>query len=96
MRRRSFLQLAASTSAALTLPPWSEEQVIQYLHDAHGRYEQALPLGPYHHLLPLPLRRRTVVEQRGGALEFETRGADGTGETVTEFRFTLPLAPAPS
>ena len=39
---------------------------------------------------------RTVVEQHGGALEFETRGADGTGETVTEFRFTLPLAPAPS
>ena len=39
---------------------------------------------------------RTVVEQHGGALEFETRGADGTGETVTEFRFTLPLAPAHS
>lgn len=38
---------------------------------------------------------RTVVEQHGGALDFDTRarGADGTGGG-TEFRFTLPLAEA--
>jgi two-component system sensor histidine kinase DctS len=36
---------------------------------------------------------RTVVEQHGGALDFDThaRGADGAGGG-TEFRFTLPLA----
>jgi two-component system sensor histidine kinase DctS len=36
---------------------------------------------------------RTVVEQHGGALDFDTRvpGADGVGGG-TEFRFTLPLA----
>jgi two-component system sensor histidine kinase DctS len=38
---------------------------------------------------------RTVVEQHGGALDFDTRapGADGAGGG-TEFRFTLPLAEA--
>ena len=37
---------------------------------------------------------RTVIEQHGGALEFESRAARGgepAGSTrVTEFRFTLP------
>ena len=39
---------------------------------------------------------RTVVEQHGGALDFEThaRTADGPGGG-TEFRFTLPLADVP-
>ncbi len=40
---------------------------------------------------------RTVIEQHGGALEFETRaarGAEPAGSTrVTEFRFTLPAGP---
>ncbi len=37
---------------------------------------------------------RTVVEQHGGALDFETRpAADGSG-TCTEFRFTLPAEQA--
>jgi hypothetical protein len=48
---------------SLALPVWSEEQVIRYLHDAERLYEQVLALGPYHHLLPLPLRRRAIVEQ---------------------------------
>ncbi|MFO1218426.1 MAG: ATP-binding protein [Burkholderiaceae bacterium] len=42
---------------------------------------------------------RTVVEQHGGALDFETRaraadGTDGRTGGGTEFRFTLPLAEA--
>jgi hypothetical protein len=49
--------------ASLVLPTWGEEQVIRYLHDSERLYEQALALGPYHHLLPPPLRRRAIVEQ---------------------------------
>ncbi|MCC6627305.1 MAG: DEAD/DEAH box helicase [Chloroflexi bacterium] len=49
--------------APATLPTWSEEQVVRHLHASAHRYESLLELGPYHHLLPLSLRQRTLVEQ---------------------------------
>ncbi len=42
---------------------WTHEQVVHYLHDKYRRYEPMLALGAYHHLLPVELRRRAVVEQ---------------------------------
>ncbi|WP_119355064.1 ATP-binding protein [Azohydromonas sediminis] len=40
---------------------------------------------------------RTVIEQHGGALDFDTRTeADAGGSTGTTFRFTLPLDTAPA
>ncbi|WP_119289401.1 ATP-binding protein [Azohydromonas sediminis] len=40
---------------------------------------------------------RTVIEQHGGALDFDTRtAADAGGGTGTTFRFTLPLDTAPA
>jgi len=46
-----------------SLPLWTPEQVNRYLRDQYRRYERWLALGAYHHLLPLELRRRAVVEQ---------------------------------
>ncbi len=46
-----------------TPPTWTPEQIKRYLHDQYRRYERLLALGAYHHLLPLELRRRAVVEQ---------------------------------
>jgi ATP-dependent Lhr-like helicase len=48
---------------AQALPNWSESQVIRYLEDNYRRYETLLDGGPFQHLLPVKLRRRTVVEQ---------------------------------
>ncbi|MBZ0277652.1 MAG: hypothetical protein K8I60_16010, partial [Anaerolineae bacterium] len=45
------------------LPTWTLEQVSRYLNDHYRRYESLLALGAYHHLLPLKLRRRAVLEQ---------------------------------
>src|SRR5581483_8638283 len=45
------------------LPAWSEALVTRYLHDSYRQLEPLLALGPFHHLLPPHLRRRTVVEQ---------------------------------
>jgi ATP-dependent helicase Lhr and Lhr-like helicase len=42
---------------------WTLQQVSRYLHDHYRRYERLLAFGAYHHLLPLELRRRAVVEQ---------------------------------
>jgi len=49
--------------APRTLPSWKIEQVERYLRDRYRRYEKLLALGAYHHLLPLDLRRRAVIEQ---------------------------------
>jgi hypothetical protein len=46
-----------------TPPVWSEEQVVRYLKDNYRRFEPLLALGPFQTLLPLRLRRRSVVEQ---------------------------------
>ncbi|MCG8346508.1 MAG: hypothetical protein MI924_01850 [Chloroflexales bacterium] len=48
---------------AQALPSWNESQVIRYLEDNYRRYETLLDVGPFHHLLPVKLRRRAVVEQ---------------------------------
>ena len=45
------------------IPSWTREQVERYLNDNYRRYEPLLACGAYHHLLPLELRRRSVVEQ---------------------------------
>ncbi len=45
------------------LPSWTEAQVVDYLEDSYWRLEPMLALGPFHDLLPVALRRRTVVEQ---------------------------------
>lgn len=45
------------------IPALTPEGVQRYLHDHYRRYESMLALGAYHHLLPVELRRRTVVEQ---------------------------------
>jgi ATP-dependent helicase Lhr and Lhr-like helicase len=44
-------------------PTWTEEQVIRYLEDHYQRFERLLALGPFQTLLPLRLRRRSIVEQ---------------------------------
>ena len=46
-----------------TSPVWTPEQVTLYLRDQYRRYEKRLALGAYHHLLPLDLRRRAVIDQ---------------------------------
>lgn len=46
-----------------SMPTLTVEQVKLYLHDYYQRYEPAMRLGAYHHLLPTELRRRAVVEQ---------------------------------
>ena len=45
------------------LPQWTEETVTRYLTDHFRSYESMLALGAYHHLLPVALRRRAVIEQ---------------------------------
>jgi hypothetical protein len=42
---------------------WSEAQVVRYLEDHYRRFESLLALGPFQSLLPIELRRRSVVEQ---------------------------------
>ena len=44
------------------LPPVSVEMVTRYLHEHVRPYEGLLALGAYQHLLPWPLRQRSVVE----------------------------------
>ncbi|MEO8606536.1 MAG: hypothetical protein ABI690_01525 [Chloroflexota bacterium] len=51
------------TEEFVHLPTWTPEQVMRYLHNQYRRYESILALGAYHHLLPLKLRRKSVVEQ---------------------------------
>ncbi len=45
------------------LPVWTDALVVQYLEDNYQTFEPMLALGPFHRLLPVPLRRRAVVEQ---------------------------------
>jgi ATP-dependent Lhr-like helicase len=45
------------------LPPISIEQTTRYLHEHMRQYEGMLALGAYQHLLPWPLRQRSVAEQ---------------------------------
>jgi ATP-dependent helicase Lhr and Lhr-like helicase len=45
------------------LPSYTPEQVTRYIRDHYLRYETLLSLGAYHHLLPVELRRRAVIEQ---------------------------------
>jgi hypothetical protein len=45
------------------IPRPSLAQAQQYVSDHYRRYEPLLALGAYHHLLPVELRRRAVVEQ---------------------------------
>jgi hypothetical protein len=45
------------------LPVFTPEQVTRYLNDEYRRYEGLLAAGAYRHLLPVTLRRRTVIEQ---------------------------------
>jgi ATP-dependent Lhr-like helicase len=56
------LELADGLQA---LPDWTEAQVVRYLQDNYRVFEPLLALGPFHHLLPVQLRRRAVVEQFG-------------------------------
>ncbi|MBC8075617.1 MAG: hypothetical protein H7Y32_06030, partial [Chloroflexales bacterium] len=44
-------------------PELSEPQVVQYLRDRYRQYEPMLELGPFQQMLPVSLRRRSVVEQ---------------------------------
>jgi ATP-dependent Lhr-like helicase len=44
-------------------PTWEAAQVVRYLHDTYRQYENLLDLGPFQHLLPTTLRRRSVVAQ---------------------------------
>ena len=45
------------------LPTWTTGQVQRYLEDNYRRIEPFLELGAFHHLLPISLRQRTVIEQ---------------------------------
>src|ERR671932_83865 len=56
-------------------PVWTETEVIRYLEDNYRKLEPMLALGPFHHLLPTYLRRRTVVEQFGVADFIEAVGS---------------------
>lgn len=53
------LLLPGEPRAPLT---WSEGTVRYYLHDNYRRLEPLLDLGPFHHLLPSDLRRRSVID----------------------------------
>ncbi len=44
-------------------PDLAEAQVAQHIQDSYRRFEPFMSLGTYHHLLPVSLRQRTVVEQ---------------------------------
>lgn len=44
-------------------PSWTKAQVLRYVEDNYRKLEPLLSLGPYHHLLPIRLRRYAVVEQ---------------------------------
>ena len=46
-----------------TVPGWLPEQITQYLEDNYHTFEPMLALGPFQRLLPIHLRRRSVVEQ---------------------------------
>ena len=46
-----------------SIPLWTIDHVRRYLLAQYRHYERLLALGAYHHLLPLELRRRAVVEQ---------------------------------
>ncbi len=45
------------------LPALTEAQVAQHIQDNYRRFEPFMSLGTFHHLLPVSLRRRAVVEQ---------------------------------
>ncbi|HMA36151.1 MAG TPA: DEAD/DEAH box helicase [Chloroflexia bacterium] len=63
-RETSELGVCLRLDEALdAIPIWTREQVTRYLEDQYRRYEPLLALGAYHHLLPVELRRRAVVEQ---------------------------------
>ncbi len=57
------LCLAFAAEPAPFTPIWSAQEVLRYLVDNYHRLETLMDLGPYHHLLPIALRRQTVVEQ---------------------------------
>lgn len=42
---------------------WTVQEIERYLADNYRHLESLMDLGPYHHLLPTSLRRRTVIEQ---------------------------------
>jgi len=44
-------------------PVWADEAVTRYLSNNYRRLETLMDVGPYHHLLPTSLRRKTVIEQ---------------------------------
>ncbi len=75
-----------------SIPKWTTNDVTRYLFDHYQRYERMLALGAFHHLLPLEMRRRTVVEQFN-----VTRFLDAVSrlkpqpapETLTESLYTL-------
>jgi ATP-dependent Lhr-like helicase len=46
-----------------TIPVWTEDYVRRYLGDRFRSYESMLALGAYHHLPPITLRCRAVIEQ---------------------------------
>lgn len=46
-------------------PPWTETQVVRYLEDTYQTWEPMLNMGAFHHMLPVSLRRRAVVDQFG-------------------------------
>ncbi len=51
------------TDEPRSIPACTPAQVERYLHDRYRTYEPILALGAYHHLVPVDLRRRAVVEQ---------------------------------
>ncbi len=63
LTNQSGLCFLLDTEPAHSPPAWTEKQITRYLEDNYRRIESLLDLGPYHHLLPAALRRRTVVEQ---------------------------------
>ncbi|MBF6612771.1 MAG: DEAD/DEAH box helicase [Chloroflexi bacterium] len=51
------------TDEPRSIPAFTAIQVERYLRDRYRAYEPMLALGAYHHLVPVELRRRAVVEQ---------------------------------
>lgn len=51
------------TDEPRSIPALTAIQVERYLRDRYRAYEPMLALGAYHHLVPVELRRRAVVEQ---------------------------------
>jgi ATP-dependent Lhr-like helicase len=55
--------LLRDNPASLAWPAWPEAHIRRYVESQYHRLERMLDLGPFHHLLPVSLRRRAVIDQ---------------------------------